>query len=217
MHSKISLPYFCFVLSRTAFPIFASLGLLVHAQTVSYSTDFESSESYSLGSLHSQNGWQVTQGAASVTNGNVFSGAYSVSLAASTPPAIVTRSFAQFTGKPIVFVDFFARPTAGTSLAGSTLFDAESSRAGFLQVGAAGEVYAYDGNGSGGGTWVATGRTLSIDSNSQSTDWVRFTFRQDYTLKKWDLYVDGLLAGYHYGFKDNTRTVFAAFTLQAAT
>jgi hypothetical protein len=214
-----------FSLIQTSVRVVATLGGLAamlvlqqstHAQTVTFQTSFESADSYSLASLDSQNGWQVTQGAASVTSSVAFTGSRSVALAASTTPAIIARSFTQFSGQPVIFVDFFARPTAGSTIGNSTLFDAESSRAGFLQVGSAGEVYAFDGDGSGSGSWVGTGRTLSIDSNSQSEDWARFTFRQDYSLKKWDLYVDGDLVAYHLGFRDDTKTLFSAFTLQAA-
>jgi hypothetical protein len=188
----------------------------LRAQLVVYTADFEAVGGYSLASLHGQNSWTVVQGAASVTNTGFFSGSQSVLLAANTPPTIISQTFSQFTGQSILFVDFYSRPTANADVTLATLFDAESSRVGFAKVGSSGEVYAYNGNGVGGGSWVGSGYTVPVDAAGQAQNWVRFTFRQDYTAKKWSLFVNGALAAYDLGFRDNTKTLFSLFTLQAS-
>lgn len=185
------------------------------AQVVTYTTDFESSEGYTLGSLQGQNTWQVPQGAANVVNTAAFSGTQSVSLLASTPPTVVSQSFSQFTGQQIIFVDFYAKPTANADVTQGTIIDAGTSRAGFATVASSGTIYAFDGDGTGGGSWVATTASVPIDQFGQSQNWIRFTFRQDYSAKLWSLYVNGALVDYNLGFRDNTSGVFSAFSLQA--
>ncbi|HVS54523.1 MAG TPA: hypothetical protein VHD62_19360 [Opitutaceae bacterium] len=184
--------------------------------TLPVNIDFETAESFSTGSLHNQNGWQVTQGTASIITSLHFSGSQAVSLPAATPPATISQSFAQLVDENVIFVDFYVIPVADTSLSDTTLIDVGSSRAGFVKVGAAGEVYAFDGDGSGGGTWVATGVTATIGTNGQASGWIRFTMRQDYTAKKWDLYLNGTMVKAKLGFRQNTSAFFSLFTLRGA-
>jgi hypothetical protein len=121
---------------------------------IPYTTDFEAAGGYSPGNLNGQNFWQVPQGTASITNGLTFSGTQSVMLAPGSPPPIVTQSFAELVGQNVIFADFFACPVASTHLDLTTLMDTESSRVAFIKIGPSGEVYAFDGNGVGGGRWL---------------------------------------------------------------
>jgi hypothetical protein len=180
-----------------------------------YTTDFETVDGYATGNLQDQNGWQVPQGIATVVSSGAYSGSQSILLAASTPPTVVTQSFDQFSGQQIVYIDFFAKPTANGDVSAGTIFDAGTSRAGFASVDSSGVVYAFDGNGTGSGTWVATKTSIPIDEFGQSLGWVRFTFRQDYTAKLWDLYVNGNIASINLGFRDDTSTAFSLFSVQA--
>lgn len=189
----------------------------LHAQTVIYSADFETSESYSTGTLHGQNGWTVPQGTVAVVAGANFSGSQGVTLATGSPLSQLGRAFSQFSSTSVVFIDFYAKPTAHTTAADSTQFDAESSSARFVKIGAAGEVFVLDGDGSGGGSWVATGKTLAINGSGEASDWVRFTFRQDYTAKTWDLYVNGAMTAHGLGFKDDTKTALTQFATQGGS
>jgi len=188
---------------------------LAKAQTVPYTADFETTEGYSVGSLQGQNGWQVPQGTANVVNSDASSGTQSVSLLASAPPTIVTQSFSQFADPQILFVDFYAKPTANADVSLGTIIDAGTSRAGFATVGASGTIFAFDGDGAGGGAWVATNATVPIDQFGHSLNWVRFTFRQDYTAKLWSLYIDGTEAAENLGFRDDNATAFSLFAMQA--
>jgi hypothetical protein len=196
-----------------------SLGLLSlsRGQTIIYTADFETAESYAAGTLHGQNGWQVTQGSAAVISTAAFSGTQSVILSPNSLPTVITQSFSQFANQNVLFVDFYSKPTANTDVTLGTIVDADSARTGFVRVGANGQVYAFDGNGSNGGTWTTTVTSLPLDQSDQAQAWVRFTFRQDYSAKKWDLYVNGTMVGHGLGFRDNTKTAFSLFTLQSAS
>lgn len=184
--------------------------------TLPYTVDFEPSEGFSPGSLQGQGGWQVERGSAFVGAGGAFSGANAVTLSASTPPTAITQSFTRFFGEDVTFVDFYALPAADGNPAVATRMDVEAAQAGFFRIGGQGEVYAFDGDGQGGGQWVATGFTVPLDENGRARDWIRFTFRQDFNAKLWDLYLDGSLVQADLHFRDNTAASFSRFRLRGA-
>ncbi|HTQ30410.1 MAG TPA: hypothetical protein VMI53_04310, partial [Opitutaceae bacterium] len=207
-------------LPRVSILIFLTLhswGCLQAQTVLPFSTDFESPEGFSIGSIQGQNGWEVIQGSASIGTASAFSGTQSLSLDATSPPSIVVQSFAQLAGQNIIFVDFYSRPSASTDSSLTTLFDLGASQANFVKVGSTGEVYAFNGDGTGGGNWQATGFTAALNTNGQSQDWIRFTFRQDYSAKKWDLFLNGEMAMHDLGFRDNATTYFSLFTMQGTS
>ncbi|HWA11396.1 MAG TPA: fibronectin type III domain-containing protein [Opitutaceae bacterium] len=199
------------------FVVLALLGGAAHLVgqvTLPYATDFEAADHFLLGPLDRQGGWEVTQGAAMVTDGAHFSGLQSVMLA---PPATaIAQTFDRFASEEIVFVDFYALPVAGELAAGATRMDVESSRAEFVRVGSGGTVYAFDGDGHGGGQWVPTDFTAAVDDDGRAVDWIRFTFRQDYAEKKWDLFLNGTRVKAGLGFRDDAAGFFSRFGLLSA-
>jgi fibronectin type 3 domain-containing protein len=184
--------------------------------TLPYTVDFEPSENFSLGNLQGQAGWQVEQGQAFVGTAAAFSGTNAVALTASTPPAAISQSFTRFFGEDVTFVDFYALPVADGNSSLTTRIDVEAAQAGFFRVGEQGEVYAFDGDGQGGGQWLPTDFTVPLAEDGRAREWIRFTFRQDFTAKLWDLYLDGALVMADLHFRDNTVNSFSRFSLRGA-
>lgn len=185
--------------------------------TPPYTVSFESTESFTIINLHGQNGWQVNAGSASVTSSVAFSGTQSVVLNSGLSAASISQSFASFSGDNIIFVDFYAQLVADVSISSASVFNAESSFASLVKVGAQGEVYVSNGDGLGGGTWTSTGYMVPLTTGNISADWVRFTLRLNFTGKKWDLFLDGDLVSYDLGFRDNTKTYLSVFNLTGHT
>ena len=180
--------------------------------TPPFATDFETADSYSLGNLAGQDGWLVPQGNAVVTDALALSGSYSVGLLTDAGPAKISHVFAQFTGGTITYLDFWARPSVAWAQPDSTNVTAEGSGFSLVRLDAAGHLIVFDGDGSGGGRWVATGRSVALNESGQATAWVRFTVRQNYTTKKWDLYLDDELVLHDLGLRDDTKTYLGQFS-----
>jgi hypothetical protein len=174
--------------------------------TLPYTTGFETSDGFTLGSLHAQQGWVVPLGSASVSTTQAQSGSNGIKLNPGTQLADVKKYFSQ--SQNWAFVDVYARPVAASTAVNSSLIDYGSSRIGFVTTSGQGAIYIYDGNGTGSGTWVDTNIRFAIDGSGQSTQWIRLTVRHDYSAHKWDLYVNGVMADYDCGMVSNTATTF---------
>lgn len=185
--------------------------------TPPYSTGFEAGQGYTLGSLASQDGWSVPQGAADVTNTLAQAGSNSVGLLTTSGRAEITQAFNSFSGGTVTYVDFWSVPSVGPAQPGSTTATAGGSLFSLVRLDATGHLIALDGDGSGGGTWVPTGRTIALNGSGQATAWVRFTLRQDYSADTWDLYLDGMPALHGLGLRDNTQTHLGAFSYLATS
>jgi hypothetical protein len=171
--------------------------------TLPYTADFETSEGYTAGTLNEQLGWVVSSGSASVTTADHSSGAGSVSLAASNPVTVITQSFASTPTASIEYFDFFAKPIGQSVLSSAGTFRVAGARFGLQLNGAQGQLSVLNGNGSGGGTWSATPVSFPLDANDQTSTWVRFTVRLDFTNQKWDLYANGTMVAADVGFGSN--------------
>ncbi len=193
-----------------ALPLAAQVALPVNI-------DFESPESYTTGSLHGQQGWAVTAGSADVTSTAAYSGSRSVMLNSGATAAHITQSFAQLASQPVIFTELYARPVADADPTLATTFDAESSRVAFVKSGTLGELYAFDGNGSGGGMWKATGWRVALNGSNQATAWLRLSWRIDFTAQRWDLYANGAMVAHDLGFRDNTRSYFSSLAVTGHT
>jgi len=192
-----------------------------------YTTDFEASEGYAPGSLDQQLGWGVAQGSASISSQDAFSRSQSVALAAATTPAQIIQTFPATSGENIVYVDFFAKPSAETDITKSTIFDVGSARFAFLlntntDGFPLGVLEVFNGDGQGGGQWVrpsfpesSPARNLNpiFGFNHQSKYWIRLTARLDFTHKTWDLYQNGLMVAADLNFRDNSSTYLSSFTV----
>lgn len=204
--------YFSGLLSLFLFLISVSAQI-----TPPYTISFEATDGFTDASLHDQEGWHVTAGSASVISSEAFHGSKSVVISAGFSAASISQSFSSFSGGEIVFVDFYARLVAGSSISTASVFNAESSFAGLVKVGSQGEVYVSNGDGAGDGTWEATGFLVPLTTGDLSTNWVRFTMRLNFTDKKWDLFLDGDLVSFDLGFRDNTKTYLSTFNLTGHT
>lgn len=183
-----------------------------------YTVDFETGESFTTGSLHSQHGWSVDLGSASVGTTEHFSGSQSVTLTASSPPAIISQSFDELMGEDVIFVDFYVKPVAGSDPQDTTVSVVESSEMKFINVDGDGEVYALDGDetGENGGRWVPTGYRVALDMNGAAVNWLRVTVRQDFARRTWDLYLDGTMVLANLGFRESATSYFSFFSLRGA-
>jgi hypothetical protein len=178
-----------------------------------YLTDFETTDGFAIGPLAGQQEWSVLQGAADVS-GVAYSGSQGIQLVAGTPVAIAQEAFAGGANESIVYCDFYAEPVAEAAIASSTVFTAEQAEFGFQQSNGLGVLEVYQGNGSGGGTWVPTSFTIPLGSNNQAQTWVHLTARLDFTRSTWDMYANGNMVAYDIPFKSNNSTYFSSFQIQ---
>ena len=194
--------------------ITTSILTLTILATLPYTTDFETADGYTLGSLNNQLGWSVTQGAAQVTATDHFSGIQSAQLAAGNPPASISQNFASGPSGGIVFFDFYAKPVADADLALSTTFSVEGARFAFAKSGSQGILQAYNGDGTGGGIWAPTPFAAALGAGNQTQDWKMLTVRLDFDAKTWDLYADGTLVGVDLGFINDSSPSLSMFQVQ---
>ena len=178
-----------------------------------YTTDFEPSEGYTLGSLNGQLGWAVTSGMAAVVDTSAASGTQSIALEAGQTAAQVNQEFGSSSPNPqIVFVDFMAQPVAGADPSTSTMFDVDAARVAFVQNGANGQMQVLNGDGVGAGVWQPVGPALPLDASGIATSWHRLTLRLNYTTQTWDFYVDRAMVACDLGFRLNADSYLAFFT-----
>lgn len=186
--------------------------------------DFEASEGYALGSLDGQQGWAVTQGSAMVTGQYASSGSHSIVLQPSTgtvPPARIVRTFSAVTGENVVYVDFYTTADVNNKndIATGAIFDIGGARFTFQDQygdGPDGELYAFSGNGAGGGRWLDSGYDSSDIGAPGNGRWIHFTVRLDYTHETWDLYADGKMYLADMGLRDAS-TYLSSFAVTGST
>jgi hypothetical protein len=177
-------------------------------------SNFEPGEGYVPGSLSAQNGWSVL-GSASVVTTPVFDGFQAVAVPGASPPAVVAHDFTA--GSPAVtFVDYFARPVAGSTPDLSVIFQTSAGKVALAGASPA-TLYVFAGNGSGGGVWQATPAMSALEAGGVTVDWVRLTTREDYATKTWDLYHDSRLVAYDIPFVDNSAGSLVRFSLSGHT
>jgi len=181
-----------------------------------YTTGFEASEGYTVnGNLYPQFGWLVQLGAASILSEQAQQGSYSVKLIAGSQRAQVQKFFSGSASNS--FVDVYVRPVAAATVTDSSFIDNGASRIGFVVTGGQGAVYAYAGNGSGGGTWTDTGQRFALNGSNQAASWLRLTAHHDYTTHTWNLIVNGTRAASSYGMVSNSATSLTDITWWGST
>lgn len=164
-----------------------------------FETDFEADEGYTLGPLPSDANWLlgpdlsasiITPGVES-TQALSFTGSDSLGL------------WMQRGGASVSWLDFYLKPVFVGPAELPQVFEAgQSVAAGFVQTDAMlGEIYVVDGDGFGGGQWLGSGEGIAM-SGAVASDWVRLSYRIDYTSRTWDLFVDGDLVLTDLGFLD---------------
>lgn len=168
-----------------------------------FETDFETDEGFTLGPLTSDAIWLlgpnlsasiITPGAES-TQALSFTGSDSLGL------------WMHRGGASVSWLDFYLMPVFVGPAELLQVFDAGQSLAtGFVQSDPArGEIYVVDGDGFGGGQWLGSGESIAM-SGAVASDWIRLSYRIDYTTRTWDLFVDGDLVLTDLGFLDAARS-----------
>lgn len=147
---------------------------------------------FTAGNLNGQQGWVSTP----VNGAQVASGV--VNLAANTQ---IDRSITEANGQTVVWTETNFRGS-GTSSAPD--YPAAPASA-IVHLSSTAGIQPLDGNGTGGGTFRASGNVPLSDP----TGWYRIIIRQDYTAKTWDLYVGAptqqpTLSAQDMGFRDDS-------------
>lgn len=185
---------------------------LVAPVVVPYFTGFEPADGFAVGPLSGQGGWVAGDGA-TITSLLSFGGSQSILVAPSEPPVQASQAFTSSGVHTIVFADIFARPAAGATPADSTLFETGVAEITCTQAGTDGLVLVFDG----GTTWQSTGFKIPVSAEGEALDWVRFTVRENFAARTWDLYADGRLIAFDLSFADSNTTAFSRFSLIGAT
>ena len=177
-----------------------------------YFTGFEAGDGYIAGTLAGQLGWTVS-GDAALIDGSSYAGMRAALVGGAGTVSQARHSFPADPTQTIAFIDLFAKPTAGSAPTSSLVVQADSGQVALVRSADLGELFVFDGNGLGGGTWVATGWKAPIGADGRLSSWVRLTLREDFAAKRWDLYVNGRLVRGELGFSDNSARTFSHITL----
>ncbi len=162
-----------------------------------YSLPFvETFESGELGDLDGQRGWVATSAVVQTTN--VYAGAKAAEL--STLTNALSHSFTGTHNS--VWTELRAQPVFGQPAAPP----ADSTFAFFVQTN--GHVWAYDG-----GSAIDMTPPAPVLTEGQ---WVLFSVHSDYVNKNWELYVNGIHAGFNLGFRDTSATTYTEFGVQSS-
>jgi alpha-tubulin suppressor-like RCC1 family protein len=186
--------------------------------TVPYFTGFDTEEGYAVGPLGGQAAWTASSVDATITDTAGHQGGQAIQVTAAEAAVQAAHDVGAYSGHTVVFVDFFAKPVAGTVAEAAVFVQADVAHVALVGSGAQGELYVLNGNGAGAGAWEPTGFKVPLSVGGQPVDWLRVTLREDFSAKKWDLYAGGKLIAYDLGFTDGTKTLFSriAFVGQPA-
>jgi len=173
--------------------------------TLPFTAGFESTNGYVAGRLDGQQGWTATptEGVA-VQSVAARSGSQAVQSAglaatyghglASTATVVTAEAWAYW--NPTQTVPPTNLPAGATAL---------------VSFNATAGVVAFDGDGQGGGTWVAASNTLLV------CQWVALKVEQNYATKTWNLYVNGIEKLTGLKFKDDTPARLRAVNIRDGT
>jgi hypothetical protein len=202
-------------LSLTAF---LASTLVQAAEPLPYEANFDSSGGFALGAAHGQRGWSVEEGKAVVTDGEGREGTRALRLEPSDPVGSVGLTVATGERGNILYSDLYVRPGATNPEAGAVM-GAEGSFTGFFRIEAGGELYIFNGDGQGGGEWLATGAKFATQDDGSVQDWIRMSLRQDFDQKVWDLFINGKIFRTNLGFWKDAEVApqEARFTLTGHT
>lgn len=179
----------------------------VMAQSVPYSTAFEA-PLYSLGAIDGQDGWIGDGNVQNATSQYIRSGTQSLSVTANSQ---ASHYFTDVPAGPLFIDGYFHEPAVDTIPDATSLGDGTS----FVLFHKTQGIMAFDGDGDGGGTWIATG--IEVATNTLQ----RVTIAQDYDLKTWNLYIDEQPVSYQgetpfdFGFRNDTIVSFCGVDVEA--
>jgi hypothetical protein len=179
--------------------------------TLPYQTKFDPPGFTTTGSLNNQQGWIVINGSAAVTNTVFLSGfnTQSVVLNGGSPAAQVGLSFAAPSpARQVMYADCLIKPAVGPYISSFVYID--TSLAVLICNGTQGQVFIFDGT-----NWIPTSAVFALNSdNATSSNWMRLTFRVDFTPKTWDLYCNGVFVAHDVAFVDKNATTLPFFISQ---
>jgi len=182
--------------------------IVCHADVIVPSVfDFEDTDTlpFYIGNLGGQNSWSVNGiGDVLVTNAFARNGSQSVSFNGAATAAIVFDS----TDTLVLWIDGFVRTEGSTTTSPIETLPALSS---ILEFHASNGIRAFDGDGQGSGIMIDLG--VPVDPGK----WQRITIKQDYSSKKWDLYVDGMMIRAGLGFHSDSADCLTTFAQQNHT
>ncbi|RRK01337.1 hypothetical protein Ga0100231_000530 [Opitutaceae bacterium TAV4] len=164
------------------------------AATVPFIDDFEVESGYTLGPLPTTgHPWEhsATQTTEIIAGG--FSSNQTLSLLGKGWLNFTPQNPGQY---PVTWIDFYTRPIFSPDEELAKLKNIKRAVVtAFVQVDTNGELYAVNGDGKGGGEWIASGYRvpLATDGSKRSANWLRVSYRIDYLQKRWDLFADGNL------------------------
>ncbi|RRK01627.1 beta-glucosidase [Opitutaceae bacterium TAV3] len=185
------------------------------AATVPFIDDFEVESGYTLGPLPTTgHPWEhsATQTTEIIAGG--FSSNQTLSLLGKGWLNFTPQNPGQY---PVTWIDFYTRPIFSPDEELAKLKNIKRAVVtAFVQVDTNGELYAVNGDGKGGGEWIASGYRvpLATDGSKRSANWLRVSYRIDYLQKRWDLFADGNLVLFNLAFVDNTQSGFSQFSLR---
>jgi Immunoglobulin I-set domain len=171
------------------------------SSTVPLGTGFEQSEGYFLGDLNSQDGWLVDAGSASVWTNVVHSGSQAAMIA---PGGAVSRTVGS--GAPVVAFSCYiqAVPSAAPALP-------VSANAALLYLDPVSGLNCLDGDGNGGGSWVASGFSPAAGT------WFQLTLELDFSAKTYTCSVNGTTSATTFHFQSTNVTALGFMAATAAT
>lgn len=166
---------------------------------IPYKTGFDVADGWvNDKSINDYDGWAVlSQGAdAKITNTFKQAGDQSVALEANSQ---IDKPLSAKPAETIVWMEGYF---SGEGTDAEPSFPADPAASAIVFFSKTNGIQCLNGNGSGGGSWVATGVSLVKDQ------WYKISIRQDYTAKTWKCFVDGVQTpAQDLGFRDNVTTL----------
>jgi len=179
-----------------------------------FETSFESGEGYTSGFLASDPFWNIGGSALPEVGSFAYTGSLGLNL---DGEGAISIDFTSLETPNVGWVDLYLKPSFSAPEDLATSFPmGQAALTGFVKVGLDGEVYVLHGDGVGNGTWMATGYTLSLSGNS-ALDWLRMTYRLDYSNQRWDLFLDESLQMIDIGFVDASAPPLSKFSLEGSS
>ncbi|MEM7790794.1 MAG: hypothetical protein AAF546_05280, partial [Verrucomicrobiota bacterium] len=173
-----------------------------------FRTGFEIGDGYSSGYLQTDTIWNIGGSSYPLIGPFGFSESQGLDLDAN---ASISIDFTSQIFSSVGWIDFYLKPAFGSSEELPVDFAlGQAAITGFVQVGLDGAVYALHGDGFGNGIWLDTGYRTSL-SGPLASDWLRITFRLDYSRLKWDLFLNNQLQIIDVGFLDANTQPLSSF------
>jgi hypothetical protein len=108
----------------------------------------------------------------------------------------------------VMYADCLIKPAIGPYI--SSFIDLDTSLAVFIRNGTQGQVFTFDGT-----SWTPTAAVFALNSdNATSSNWLRLTFRVDFSAKTWDLYFNNVFVATNVAFIDKSATTLPFFIAQ---